>query len=173
MANETRNPGVQDTRINSITPGALGDAFTISAAPTVTAGAYLANDVLGAKMTLADAARASGKGGRIKAISMFDKGANGLVDTIDVLIFDDDPSGSTFTDNGALAVADADGPKLVAAVQLNAIFDTGDGKFLRAHGLDIPYKCAATSLYAVAVHRGTWAPDATDGISFKFHLERD
>jgi len=149
-------------------------AFTIAVAPTVTAGAYSANDCLGGKQTLTNAAKASGGGGRLKSISMFDEGANGLVDTIDVFIFNADPSGSTFTDNGALAIVDADGPKIIACVQLDAIFDTGDGKFLTKTGLDIPYVCSGSAnLYAVAVHRGTWAPDATDGISFTYHVVRD
>lgn len=144
-----------------------------SAAPTVTAGAYSAGDVLGVLMTITNAARDTGLGGRIRSVGMFDEGANGEVDDIDIFFFGDNPSGSTFTNNGALAIVDADGPKIVGAVQLGEIFDTGDGKWLQAVGLDIPYVCVGTSLYAVAVHRDTWAPDATDGITFIFTMERD
>jgi hypothetical protein len=104
---------------------------------------------------------------------MFDEGANGLVNTIDVFIFNDDPSGSTFTNNGALAIVDADGPKIISCLRLDQIFDTGDGKFMCVQNANIPYVAAGTALYAVAVHRGTWAPDATDGITFTFHLVRD
>ena len=151
-----------------------GDRFTISAAPAVTAGAYTAGDVFGVKMTLTDAARVSGGGGTISAISMFDEGANTTDDTIDVFIFSSDPSGSTFTDNAALAIVDADGPKIVGCAQLNTQFNTGDGNFQMVSGLNMPYVCSGTAnLFAVAVTRGTWAPDATDGITFTFHLERD
>lgn len=150
-----------------------GQAFEVQAAPTVTAGAYTADDVFGVKMTLANAARVSGGGGIITSVALFDEGPNGEADSIDVFIFRDDPSSSTFSDNAALAIVDADGPKIVACVQLDQIYDTGDGKFLLANGLNIPYVCAATSLYAVAVHRGTWAPDATDGVTFTFQMIRD
>lgn len=150
-------------------------AHIVSVSPTVTAGAYSAGDVFGTKMTITDAANVTGRGGILCEVSMFDEGANGLVDTIDVFIFDDDPSGSTFTDNAALAIVDADGPKIVAAVQLDQSFDTGDGIYLAKTGLNIPYRCVDGSrdLYAVAVHRGTWAPDATDGITFRFKMVRD
>jgi len=151
-----------------------GQAFTVSVAPTVTAGAYSANDVFGVKMTVAAAARESGGGGVLTGISMFDEGANGLVSTIEVFLFNADPSGSTFTDNGALAIVDADGPKLIASVILDTITDTGDGKFLSARNLNIPYVCVGSDdLFAVAVQRGTWAPDATDGVTFTFHAIRD
>jgi hypothetical protein len=151
-----------------------GKAFQVSVAPTVTAGAYGANDVLGAKMTLTAAARVSGGSGVLTGISMFDEGPNGVVDTIGVFIFNADPSGSTFTDNAALAIVDADGPKIIASALLDEIYDTGDGQFICAKNLNIPYVCSGSAnLFAVAVQRGTWAPDATDGITFTFHMIRD
>lgn len=150
------------------------DRFIVKTTPTVTAGAYTAGDCFGAKQTIAAAARVSGGGGTIRAVSMFDEGANILASDIEVIFFDSDPSGSTFSDNAALAIVDADGPKIMGSVILSNRRDTGDGGFLYERNLDIPYVCSgSTSLYAAAVHLDTTAPDATDGITFVYHLERD
>lgn len=150
------------------------DRFIVKTTPTVTAGAYTIADCFGGKQTIANAARVSGGGGTIRAVSMFDEGANILADDIEVIFFDSDPSNSTFSDNGALAIVDADGPKIIGSVILGTRRDTGDGGFIYTRNLDIPYVCdGGTSLYAVAVHLDTTAPDATDGITFVYHLERD
>lgn len=149
-------------------------SFMIDVAPTVTAGAYTAADCFGGKQTLTSAARASGGGGRIVAVSMFDEGANILASDIEVIFFDSDPSASTLTDNDALAVADADGPKILGSVILSNRRDTGDGGFMYERGLDIPYVCSGSAnLFAAAVQLDTTAPDATDGITFRYHLIRD
>jgi hypothetical protein len=151
-----------------------GDNFIVRVAPTVTAGAYSIADVFGGKQTIAAAARISGGGGKIIGVSMFDEGANILASDIEVIFFDSDPSGSTIADNDALAIVDADGPKIVGSVILSNRRDTGDGGLLYERNLNIPYVCVGgTSLYAVAVQLDITAPDATDGITFTYHLERD
>ncbi len=157
-----------DLRVNA------KDRFIVKTTPTVTAGAYTAADCFGGKQTIANAARVSGGGGTIRAVSMFDEGPNILASDIEVIFFDSDPSGSTFSDNAALAIVDADGPKILGSVILSNRRDTGDGGFLYERNLDIPYVCSgSTSLYAAAVQLDTTAPDATDGITFIYHLERD
>jgi hypothetical protein len=157
------------TPVDVKTPSA---AFVVRVIPTVTAGAYTASDVLGAEMTIANAARVSGGGGVICAISMSAEGAAAASD-VEVLIFESNPGG-TYSDNGALAVIDADTYLLTASVVLSNKTDTGDGSFLYERGLTIPYQCVgSTSLFAVAVNRGPMTPDATDALQFSFHLLRD
>ena len=151
-----------------------GSAYQFSIAPTVTAGAYTAGDVIGTgELVITNAARVSGGGGILTGISMHEEGVATVVSTIDVLIFSTEPAGSTFTDNGALTVVDADGPFLVCAVLLDTLTNIGGATLLQKLNINVAYKCAGTSLYAVPVHRGTWAPAATDGMTFNFQMIRD
>jgi len=148
-----------------------------SVQPTVTAGAYTAGDILGGEMTIANAARVSGAGGSLKAITAIvedDSGTNvWAANDIEVLIFDSNPAG-TYTDNAAMALTDDDAELLVAAVTLDTKYKSGNVSVLSASGFDIPYVCSgSSSLFAVAVNVNGRQPAATDAIRFKFHLERD
>lgn len=151
-----------------------GQVFHVFTTPTVTAGAYAANDVVGVEQTLANAARVSGGGGIISSVAMSSEGGTIAADDVEVLFFTSDPAG-TYTDNGALAVPDADTFLLLGSVILDTLVDTGDGWLLKATNVNIPYTCTGgTSLFAVAVARGaSFAPDATDGVGFVYGLLRD
>ena len=48
----------------------ISDGITISQTPTVTAGAYAANDAVGGLLTFAKAARVAGRGGVIKGLKI-------------------------------------------------------------------------------------------------------
>jgi hypothetical protein len=153
-----------------------GQAHVVPVAPTVTAGAYTANDCLGGEMEITAAARVSGGSGIITGISMAaeDDGADGwAASDVEVLIFNSNPAG-TYTDNTALAVTDADAALLLGSVILDTHVDCGDVSFLYARNVNIPYVCAGSDdLFAVAVNRGAAEPEATDAVTFKFHLIRD
>ncbi len=153
-----------------------GQAHIVQVAPTVTAGAYTADDVLGGEQTISNAARISGAGGILCGITMSaeDNDADGwAASNVEILIFDQNPAG-TYTDNGALAVTDNDGTKLLASVILDTKVDCGDVTILYARNVNIPYICnGSTDLYAVAVNRGGVTPEATDAIQFTYHLIRD
>ena len=155
-----------------------GQAYVITVAPTVTAGPYTADDIIGGEMTLTDAARASGEGGIISAVTFIaeDDAADGwAANGIEVMIFDSNPAG-TYTDNAVLdssSLTDADAALLLGTVLLNTKVDLGNVTMLKATNVNIPYLCSGSAdLYAVAINRGGVTPEATDAITFKFHLIR-
>lgn len=149
-----------------------GDNFIVQVAPTVTAGAYTADDCIGGEMTITAAARSSGGGGLLMGITMASKGTVAAND-VEVLIFDADPAG-TYTDNTALAVTAADAFLLLAAVRLNSLTDLGTPTTIWARNLSIPYVCSGTAnLFAVAVNRNAFTPASTSDLQFSFHLIRD
>lgn len=154
----------------------VGQAHVVSVAPTVTAGAYTADDVLGGEMTISNAARESGGSGVLSSICMIaeDDDADGwAADGVEVLIFGSDPAG-TYADNDPLAVTDADAANLLGSVLLGTKVDCGDVSLLYARNIDLPYVCSGSAnLYALAVNRGGASPEATDALTFKFHLKRD
>lgn len=153
-----------------------GRVFSVQVAPTVTAGAYTAHDCIGGEMTITNASRLIGGGGLLLGVSMAaeDNDADGWsANDIDVLLFSENPGG-TYTDNAALAVPDADAPLLIGSVLLDAKVDCGDVTLLYARGVNAPFYCSADhNLYAVAVNRGGTTPEATDALTFTFHLLRD
>ena len=95
-------------------------------------------------------------------------------DSVEVLIFDSNPGG-TYTDNGALAVTDADTYLLIGSVILDTKTDLGDGALLQRWNVNIPYVCSGSAdLYAVAVLRNAVpTPTATNAAQFTYHLIRD
>lgn len=153
-----------------------GQCHIYQVSPTVTAGGYTAHDTLGGEMQITEAARERNGSGIITGISMAaeDNDADGWAgDNVEVLIFRSNPSG-TYTDNAALAVSDGDAGLLIGSVILDTAVDCGDVSFLYARNVNIPYVSDNNnSLYAVAVNRGGVTPEATDAITFTFHMIRD
>ena len=149
-----------------------GDNFIVQVAPTVTAGAYTADDCIGGEMTVTAAARSSGGGGLLMGITMASKGTVAAND-VEVLIFDANPAG-TYTDNTALAVSAADAFLLLAAIKLDNLTDVGTPTMIWAKNLNIPYVCSGSAdLFAVAVNRTAFTPASTSDLQFTFHLLRD
>jgi hypothetical protein len=156
-----------------------GAAFVVRVAPTVTAGAYTANDTLGGEMTITAAARVSGGGGILTGITFVaeDDTANAWgADDVEVLIFDSNPAG-TYTDNATLdssSLTDADAFLLLGSVLLDTFVNLGNISMLKATNVNIPYVCSGSAnLFAVALNRGAVTPEATDSVQFTFHMVRD
>lgn len=155
-----------------------GKAHVITVAPTVTAGAYDADDILGGKMTVADAARVSGGTGMLTGITLIaedDGSADWLAEDVEVLLFESDPA-DTYTDNATLvsSLTDADGAASLPSVLLDVKSNLGNITQLKVVNVNMPFKCSGSAnLYAIAINRGGRTPDATDALTFKFHMIRD
>lgn len=133
---------------------------------------YSTGDVMGGKMTIANAARLSGGSGKLESIVMASK-VDMTVD-IDVVIFDSDPSATTFTENSAVALDAADAAKVIGVVTISTRHDLGTPVIASVRGLGIPFDCAAgTSLYAVCVARGTINLGSTSDLTFRFGITQD
>ena len=151
-----------------------GNTAIIQATPTMDDDPdYSTGDVFGAKMTLA-AMRVSGGSGILHAITLKSEDTLAAND-VDVLIFSSDPSSTTFTDNGALALADADLGKLLGAVSLDTLVSVDSASvLLQATNIGLPvYANGSANLYAVMVARATIALAVTDGVTIDFHFLRD
>jgi hypothetical protein len=85
---------------------------------TVQAAAYATGELIGGKLTIPKAIPEGVTVGIIQTLTLVDQ-ANQKV-PIDVVFFRSDPSGTTFTENGALDVADADMLKIVGVVSILA-----------------------------------------------------
>ncbi len=145
----------------------VGGVRVVSVTPTVEAGAYAAGDVIGGKMTFANAVRtsngAAGGTGLIQSITVATK-ATTTSAQIDVLLFNADPSASTFTENGAIAVNATDMANLIGVVHVTDWTSCGTPSVGFGGSLAIPFSLAGTSLYAVMVTRGAITPASTSDL---------
>ena len=126
----------------------FSSALTLSTAP------YTAGDLLGTLLTCA-AARVAGQGLVILHVSATDLGLQDK--PLDVVFFDSNPSATTFTDNSALDVADADLPKVVGFVNLGTAnyADFADNSIATKPSVDLGANPASGTLWYCAVTRGT------------------
>lgn len=129
-----------------------GRTAQVSATPTITAGAYSAGDLVGGKLSFSSAVRSAGGGGMLHTVVITDLGKQDAV--LDLVLFDSDPSGTTFTDNDPLDVADADLTKIVGVVQVLTYTDFNDNSVACEPAAGIVFKLASgTTLYGALVAR--------------------
>jgi len=145
---------------------------TISQTPTVTAGAYVANDAVGGLLTFANAARVSGGGGVIKTVVIVDDAGQDV--EMELWLFN-----QTFTamvDNAPWAPAEADLENLVGVISTEdsaqGWLDAGTPSTIT---IDVAtrYDLAGTSLFGQLVTRGAPTFAATDDISVHVGLLQD
>lgn len=146
------------------------EGITISQTPTITAGAYTANDAVGGLLTFANAARVAGYGGVIKDLLILDDAGQDV--ELELWLFN-----ATFTamaDNAPWAPSEADLRNLVA------IISTADGSWFAAGTpsaarieVSQRYDCTGTSLFGQLVTRGTPTFAATDDVTVILGLLQD
>ena len=145
----------------------------ITVTPTVsTTPAYASGDAVGGKLTLPNAVRLAGGVGIIRSIVLTDKGKQNAA--IDVVVFRADPTATTFTDNAALSVADADllsiaGVVSVAAADYAAFVDNS---VATKSGLGLAVNSITTTLYACLVTRGTPTYTASSDLQLTVVIEQ-
>lgn len=150
---------------------------TFTNTPTISGSAYSAGFLLGGKQTITNAARAGKNSdetvsGLIQQVLLFDIGDEGV--QVDVVFFDADPTGTTFTERSALIVADADLTKIVGVVSLVTRVSFNDNGLLYARNLSIPFKCTTNNvLYAAMVARGTVTYDSISALTLRVQILQD
>lgn len=148
------------------------EIYSAAITPTITVStspAYSANDVVGGKITITNAAPVEGGGARLRSFILLDKD-NKTAANWTIWFFNADPSGSTVTDNGALGIVDADAAKLVGRLSIataDLVADAGAAwKVAPKTGLDLSMQCASGSrnLFMVMTMDGTPTYTATTDI---------
>lgn len=142
--------------------------FILSNTPVIEATPdYTTGDIVGGKLTVADERLKEGSVARLKRIIINDKAAQGI--TFDVVLFSADPSGTTFTENAAAAIAADDSTKVLDVVSVSTHTVLGAATKVSTSGaLDIPISLAASTLYFCLIIRGTGNYAAVDDLTVKF-----
>jgi len=146
---------------------------TISLTPTVTAGAYSADDAVGGLLTFANAAPlvgGAGGGGIINSLKIIDDAGQDA--ELELWLFNE--TFTAMTNNAAWNPSQADLRKLVAIISTasGAWFDAGTESAARIP-VSQRYDLVGTSMFGQLVTRGTPTFSATDDVTVILGLLQD
>jgi hypothetical protein len=168
--------GVNDGDVSKTNPlpvaaGASMVWFGPTAVPGTTPVAYAAGDQVGGLISLSNAARVSGGGGRIVHVSMSD--ADDVVSGFDLVFFI--ASVTPAADNAAWALSDADNDLELWRARMNYFEDNGGArKCTQFSSISIPYFCqGGTTLYAAIRTTGAFTMVASASLKYLIGLELD
>ncbi len=128
---------------------------------------YADGDLVGTKITLTDVIPQR-KGGILQSVVLHDLDAQDA-DLI-LIIWDLNPSGTTFTNNSVLDIADADLPNVIAKVRISNLDydDLSDNSIGEVDNLSMPLK--GSTLYAALVSDGATPTYTANGLSMSLGL---
>lgn len=150
----------------------IGNTVTLTGVQTVAATAHAANDVVGGKMTLAGAVRASAGSGVIQSVTIFDKA--GQAGSYDVLFFTADPSATTITDDSPLTLNDADGAKVICPTPVTTTSTFVDNGVTGTTNIGCAFEVASgTTIYAVVIARTAVTFASTSDITVRISILQD
>jgi hypothetical protein len=150
-----------------------GNSNTLIATPTITAGAYAANDIVGGIQTLTNAARISGKEVVLESVVVTDLAAQNA--TLKLFIFDRNPSNGTYTDNANLDINDTDMGYCIGCVTVSQVdYDAAaDKSVATVRNIGLLLSPNTTNLYVVAKTTETPTYTSTSDLTFKYGFLRD
>ncbi len=144
-------------------------------AVTPTTDQYASGDLIGEKLTISDPLHYSGGRGRVLSIILADRAKQNAV--IDLILFDANPSATTFTDNGLLTIADADLFRICGIIPITsgdyADFVASSVVSTYDINLGIALRGATKDLYACLVSRGTPTFAATTDLQLTVTLSQN
>jgi hypothetical protein len=134
----------------------------VAVVPTVTAGAYTANFVLGGIMTFASILPSVGQNGVLQSITAKFKGT-AVTGNINVAVFKASPANGTYTDHAAATWNAADMASLLGIYQLTTPLAIGAATMTVycLDGIGKAFVGSSTSLFAVVTVAGTPTPAST------------
>lgn len=146
-----------------------GKVIRLTATPTITAGAYVANDAVGGLLTFANAARSSGGSIIIEGITIVDEASQAAA--LELVLFD-----QTFTntaDNAAFDPTDADLANVIGVIAVSTYYTFTDNSVATRFGLGLACKLSGTSLFGQLLTRGAPTYVATDDITVILHVTQN
>ena len=150
--------------------GITSQGTTITQTPTISAGAYVANDNVGGLLTFANAARLAGGGGVIKDVAIIDDAGQDA--ELELWLFN-----QVFTpgaDNAAWAPVEAELHNIVNVISTTeGTYFLGGTPSVCSIEIAKRFDCLGTDLFGRLVTRGTPTYVATDDLTVKLLLLQD
>lgn len=141
--------------------------------PVVQVAAYATGNLIGGKISFSTAMREDGATGILQSVTLCSKSA--LAVDVDLILFDSDPVGTTFTERSAIAVATTDAAKVLAAITLSTRVTIGTPVVASRSSLNIPLKCGSASriIYGAMIARGAFTPASTTDLTIRLGVVQD
>lgn len=155
-----------------------GNAVCVSAVPTLTVGAYSSGQLMGGLLTFSGALDPNVGSGHITSVNVTDKAAQAV--DLDVVIFDQNPTATTFTNAATFAPNSADLTKIRAAVNLGSSsrFAFSANSVHYSGSLAMPVQAlssasASSTLYGALVARGAYTAASVSDATVIVCIARD
>lgn len=147
----------------------------VEVVPVVQAAAYAADDVMGGKNAFVGVAK-DNRGGYITSVVVTAKDVLPAA-IVDVFLFDRNPADTTFTENGAFALATTDAEKCIGSFQIAAadwIKTATAGAVASKNALKIPFNnTLAETLYLVMVARAAITPASVSSFTVRMVTDQN
>lgn len=152
----------------------------ISASPTVdTGGAYASGDLIGGKLTFTNALRPTAGSGYLVSVAIADKAAQAV--DLDLVLFRQDPTGTTFTDQAAFDPADADLGKVITVVNFGSssrfAYNDNGTKFVGSLAIPLQGLTSANltqgTIYGALVARGAYTGASSSDLTVTLGVSQD
>lgn len=132
---------------------------------------YSAGDLVAAKLTVVGT-REGVFSGEVESVVLTDKEANSA--NFNLWLFSSDPSSTTFTDNGAFTIADADIEKVMCVIPVTAHVASGSGASVSyQYGTKCAFKLTSTTFYAAIEAEATINAAAADDLHLRLTILED
>ncbi len=157
----------------SMTPLTVGGLdVNVATTPTIQNASYVSGNCMGGFQAVS-LARVSGGSGIINKFSLISTG--GGTTTLQVYIFDSNPSGSTCTDKSTFSIATADQSKLLTTFAvLPAVLTGVTMTEAELSNMAAPFKTNGNAnVYVGIVSAGTWTPASTTDLIFRLGAIQD
>lgn len=153
-----------------------GMIYQVSATPTISAASiYASGDAVGGLMTFSNALIKYSKSGLLQSVVISDLAKQSAA--LSLVIFKDNPSSTTITDNAALDIADGDITKIIGAVPVVAgdYVALNDSSFatVRNVGLALSVDTEVSTLYGVLITTGTPTYAAVSDLTVNLFIRQD
>jgi len=130
-------------------------------------------------LTFANAAQTQGGSGVIKSVTIISSAKQATAPTLDLYIFDSQPTPNN--DNAAWAPADSDAAAIIAKVVLSTWTDLNPGSAAAGNALKhvtnltLPFRTPSDSrdLYGLLVERGTYTPVSGEVFTVRLGITQD
>ena len=157
----------------AVKAGAFGFQLETTLSINATAAAYAAGDLLGPLITLSGPCRAPGLGGVIQNVSVTDLAKQNA--SLDIVIFNQEPTSTTFTDNAALDIGDVDLLKIACVAHISDWSSFGDNSYGQDHNFNAQFKLSSTvnTIYACLVARSAATYTTNADLTLKLNISSD
>lgn len=153
-----------------------GMIYQVAATPTVSAASiYASGDAVGGLMTFSNALIKYSKSGLLQSVVVSDLAKQSAA--LSLILFKENPSATTVTDNAALDIADADITKIIGSVPVAAAdyvaLNDSSVATVRNVGLGLSVDSEVSTLYGVLVTTGTPTYAAVSDITVNLFIRQD